>query len=170
MKIQYGFGKTIFGSTFLAVSEKKILQLSFVSSASESAELKKMKRHWPQAELLKQKSTWVQKELDALIPQVFSKKKASRFEMVTQGTAFQNKVWKALLEIPAGQTTTYSEIAKKIGHPKAVRAVGSAVGANPIGYLIPCHRVLPKSGGIGQFGWGPKLKQEMLQFETVQLK
>ena len=75
------------------------------------------------------------------------------------------KVWNALTEIPIGKTTTYSELAKAIGQPKAIRAVGSAVAANPIGYLIPCHRVLPKTGGVGQFEWGSDLKRKMLQFE-----
>ncbi|MBW8309498.1 MAG: MGMT family protein [Candidatus Paracaedibacteraceae bacterium] len=87
-------------------------------------------------------------------------------ELIVVGTEFQEKVWRAILTIPAGQTLSYSDIAHKIGHSKAVRAVGSALGANPIGIIIPCHRVLAKYGKIGGFGWGIDLKQQWLAIET----
>ncbi len=81
------------------------------------------------------------------------------------GTDFQRRVWEELLKIPYGETTTYKEIATAIGHEKAVRAVGSAVGKNPIAILIPCHRVLPKSGGLGGFSGGLTWKRELLRRE-----
>ncbi len=82
------------------------------------------------------------------------------------GTSFQLKVWRTLLEIPYGTTTTYGDIASKIGHPKAYRAVGTAVGANPMPVIIPCHRVLPSSGKIGNYSWGgPKRKIALLESE-----
>ncbi|WP_051908848.1 methylated-DNA--[protein]-cysteine S-methyltransferase [Candidatus Odyssella acanthamoebae] len=87
-------------------------------------------------------------------------------ELVVCGTAFQEKVWRALLTIPFGETVCYSDIAHKIGHPRAVRAVGSALGANPIGVIIPCHRVLAKYGKIGGFDWGIELKQKWLAIEA----
>jgi len=88
-------------------------------------------------------------------------------EMVVCGTDFQGKVWQSILGIRAGETLCYSDIAYRIGHPKAARAVGSALGANPIGIIIPCHRVLAKYGKIGGFGWGVDLKQQWLALEAL---
>ena len=81
------------------------------------------------------------------------------------GAPFQIKVWEALLAIPSGHVTTYSEIARAIGHPRAVRAVGTAVGRNPVSFLIPCHRALRKSGGLGGYHWGLPVKRAMLAWE-----
>jgi AraC family transcriptional regulator of adaptative response/methylated-DNA-[protein]-cysteine methyltransferase len=83
------------------------------------------------------------------------------------GAPFQIKVWEALMRIPSGHVTTYSEIAEFIGHPKAVRAVGTAVGRNPISYLIPCHRALRKSGGLGGYHWGLPVKRSILAWESA---
>ena len=83
------------------------------------------------------------------------------------GAPFQIKVWQALLAIPSGHVTTYSEIARHIGHPKAVRAVGTAVGRNPISLLIPCHRALRKSGALGGYHWGLPVKRAMLAYEAA---
>lgn len=93
--------------------------------------------------------------------------KISKDDLVCKvmGTPFQHQVWKALLQIPEGQTRTYSEVASRAGNPKAIRATGTAIGQNPISILIPCHRALPKSGGIGNFLWGTKSKQRLLQSE-----
>lgn len=85
------------------------------------------------------------------------------------GTPFQLAVWNALLEIPSGQTTTYAQIAASIGKPKAVRATGTAIGNNPIAYMVPCHRVLRADGGIGGYRWGNDLKRMMLASEGVNL-
>lgn len=81
------------------------------------------------------------------------------------GTMLQKKVWHALLDVPAGQTITYSKLAEYIGHPKAVRAVASACGKNPISVLVPCHRVVPKVGGTGKYRWGTAMKQQLLNRE-----
>ena len=83
------------------------------------------------------------------------------------GTPFQHQIWKALLQIPHGKTLTYSEIASISGNPKAQRAAGSAIGSNPISILIPCHRVLPKVGGVGNFLWGQSAKQRILKSEGI---
>jgi AraC family transcriptional regulator of adaptative response/methylated-DNA-[protein]-cysteine methyltransferase len=83
------------------------------------------------------------------------------------GAPFQIKVWEALLQIPSGQVTTYSDIADAIGHPRAVRAVGTAVGRNPVSWLIPCHRALRKSGGLGGYHWGLPVKRAMLAWEAA---
>ncbi|MEM9961595.1 MAG: methylated-DNA--[protein]-cysteine S-methyltransferase, partial [Pseudomonadota bacterium] len=83
------------------------------------------------------------------------------------GAPFQIKVWEALLAIPSGHVTTYSEIAKAIGHPKAMRAVGSAVGRNPISWLIPCHRAIRRDGALGGYRWGLPVKRAMLAWEAA---
>ncbi|MCL4153509.1 UNVERIFIED_CONTAM: hypothetical protein GTU68_025906 [Idotea baltica] len=85
------------------------------------------------------------------------------------GAPFQIKVWEALLSLPEGQVTTYGAIAEKIGNPRAVRAVGTAVGRNPIGYLIPCHRVLRKTGELGGYHWGLPMKRAMLGYEAARV-
>jgi AraC family transcriptional regulator of adaptative response/methylated-DNA-[protein]-cysteine methyltransferase len=87
--------------------------------------------------------------------------------LVMIGAPFQIKVWEALMRIPSGHVTTYSEIAGAIGHPKAVRAVGTAVGRNPISLLIPCHRALRKSGGLGGYHWGLPVKRAILAWESA---
>ena len=84
-----------------------------------------------------------------------------------QGTNFQKSVWRALLDIPAGGTASYKKIATLLGKPNASRAVGSAVAANPIALLIPCHRIVPSSGGTGNYRWGPVLKQTLLEAESA---
>ena len=85
-----------------------------------------------------------------------------------QGTVFQRQVWQALLELPSGSTTTYQVIADAIGRPKAVRAVANAIGANPIAWLIPCHRVVRSDGGLGGYRWGVQRKSAMLEWEHQQ--
>lgn len=82
------------------------------------------------------------------------------------GTDFQKKVWKATRTIPYGQTRTYAQIAKQIGHPKAVRAVGTALGKNPVCIIVPCHRVVPSSGGIGKYAYGKGVKKWLLDHES----
>ena len=91
-------------------------------------------------------------------------------EIITIGTPFQKAIWQHLLEIPRGQTTTYGQIAKAHGNPKAARAAGQAIGANPVGIHIPCHRVLGANGKLGGFSWGTKLKEEWLQKESSDKK
>ncbi|MCL4105114.1 UNVERIFIED_CONTAM: hypothetical protein GTU68_018821 [Idotea baltica] len=92
---------------------------------------------------------------------------AGETQLCLIGAPFQIKVWEALLQIPSGHVTTYSEIAQAIGSPRAVRAVGTAVGRNPISWLIPCHRALRKSGALGGYHWGLPVKRAMLAFEAA---
>jgi O-6-methylguanine DNA methyltransferase len=88
-----------------------------------------------------------------------------KYKIAPHGTEFQKKVWSALLKIPKGKTVTYSELAKKIGAPKAIRAVASAVAKNRIALLIPCHRVVPKTGGTGKYRWGSERKRMIIHAE-----
>ena len=96
---------------------------------------------------------------------MFGQSGEARLHMI--GAPFQIKVWEALISIPTGHVTTYSEIAGAIGRPKAVRAVGTAVGRNPVSWLIPCHRALRKSGGLGGYHWGLPVKRALLAWEAA---
>lgn len=113
---------------------------------------------------LKQKSGWA-KAVMVSYQEFIEKGKPMGVKLCAKGTAFQEEVWKELLKIPAGKTFSYSDIANKIGQPKAVRAVGTAIGKNPIAVLIPCHQVLPKTGGVGQYAYGSAIKEKLLKFE-----
>ena len=95
------------------------------------------------------------------------KSRTFSLKLSAEGTVFQKKVWAAASTIPYGKTATYSDIAKQIGKPNAVRAVGSALGKNPICIIVPCHRVLPKSGGIGEYALGASVKKWLLDFEQT---
>ena len=88
-------------------------------------------------------------------------------DVVVSGTEFELTVWRALCEIPRGMVVTYSELASAIGRPKAARAVGSAIGRNGVAVLIPCHRVVPGSGGVGQFRWGASVKRALIDWEAA---
>ena len=103
-----------------------------------------------------------------LCEQLFSEKRSGKpFHLHLRGTNFQLKVWQALLTIPTGNLVSYGDIASLIGAPKAQRAVGSAVGKNPIAYLIPCHRVIQSLGVFGNYRWGPTRKQAIMGWEAV---
>jgi|Deesub1362B_J571_1020462.scaffolds.fasta_scaffold00377_20 O-6-methylguanine DNA methyltransferase len=106
----------------------------------------------------------VARELDAYFA---GKRRKFWIPLALRGTEFQLRVWQALLRIPYGKTVTYGELAERIGRPTAARAVGGAVGANPVPILVPCHRVVPKTGGIGHFGPGPEWKARLLWLEGV---
>ncbi len=164
--LRYGVHETPFGSCFLAVTERGITDMRFLDE-TESSELILAQLHteWPQA-------TWVQDEAATLpyIRQFFHTKLSADtpLPLLLRGTNFQIKVWEALLRIPAGQLVSYDDIARSIGQPTASRAVGTAIGSNRIAYLIPCHRVLQKSGGLGGYRWGTARKQALLGWEAAQ--
>lgn len=159
--IYYSTFITRFGKYLVASTTKGICAVFFCNKVIDA--LTALKSRWPKAtfiEKTKPSHKTVQKYF-------LHQKNISGIKFHLQGTDFQIKVWKALLTIPRGKTSTYAQIAKQIGRSKAVRAVGTAVGANPIGYLIPCHRVLSSDGGIGGYRWGTKIKHAMLTYEKA---
>ncbi|QQR61338.1 methylated-DNA--[protein]-cysteine S-methyltransferase [Candidatus Uhrbacteria bacterium] len=159
LKIAYGIVPSPFGSCLIATLDKKLCKLSFVDNQSKV--MNELRRAWPQAELIRD-----DKAVKPFVAKIFTKSKAKKnVPFVIQGTDFQIKVWKAMMSIPFGKTKSYKDVAKAVGAPYAFRAVGSACGKNPIGVLIPCHRVLASDGSLGGFGWGLKRKQEMLDWE-----
>jgi AraC family transcriptional regulator of adaptative response/methylated-DNA-[protein]-cysteine methyltransferase len=121
-----------------------------------------MRARWPRAAFAD-----APERLAAWVTAAFAERGETRLHLT--GGPFQIKVWEALLAIPSGHVTTYSDIAVAIGHPGAVRAVGTAVGRNPVSWIIPCHRALRKAGGLGGYHWGLDVKRAMLAFEAARL-
>ncbi|WP_338438811.1 MGMT family protein [Synechococcus elongatus] len=122
-----------------------------------------MQAAWPNAEIGYQPTATA-----AIAQQLFHQETVDPdlFRLHVYGTAFQQKVWRSLLQIPRGSRTTYRDLATAIGKPSAARAVGNAVGKNPIAYLIPCHRVVRQSGELGGYRWGCDRKQQLLAWEA----
>ncbi|MGV8954660.1 MAG: bifunctional transcriptional activator/DNA repair enzyme AdaA, partial [Cypionkella sp.] len=151
LTVYWGWFESPFGPTIVMGTKKGICGMGFAAEMGEEPAFDDLKMRWPHADFVEDPEAlapWVQVAF-GLAP---ANKTAARLHLI--GAPFQIKVWEALLKIPSGHVTTYSEIASYIGHPKAVRAVGTAVGRNPISLLIPCHRVLRKSGGLGGYHWG----------------
>lgn len=158
--ISYQFAITPFGEVLVAATRKGVCDLVFVDGKKDTL-VALRKRHMECA--LKQASTPMIR--NAL--KKFNSRHASRtvVPIDLQGTLFQQHVWKALQRIPHGAVTTYGAIAKQIGRPQAVRAVGTAVGANPVAVLVPCHRVIASDGKVGAYRWGSIRKAALLLWE-----
>lgn len=165
LNLQYGFHPTPFGECLAAVSERGLCNLYFVEGEDRIATFEALKNNWPEANLSEDPESTA-----PLIRQIFSQdpfRKETPVKILLRGTNFQLKVWEALLRIPDGAITSYSALAEAVDHPGASRAIGTAVGRNPIAYLIPCHRVLRAGGEIGGYRWGTARKQAILAMETV---
>ena len=152
----FGFANSPFGECCVVFSNDGICALTFPENR-ESAYYD-LEQRIPETD-------FKQNDEKALkyIEQIFEKGELPALNPI--GTDFQVSVWKALKAIPPGNTTTYAHVAEAIGRPKAVRAVGTAIGANPIAYLIPCHRVVRTDGGLGGFRWGLDINKQMLEWE-----
>ena len=161
--IRYGFHLTPFGQCLLGVTERGICWLSFLSSDEDSrSALEEMKAHWHNSIFREDQETTREMTLA-----IFGNAPGKKLHLYVKGTNFQVKVWEALLRIPAGALTTYQDIARKIECPKALQAVGSAVGSNAIAYLIPCHRVIRKDGILGEYRWSAARKKSMIGWELA---
>ena len=162
--ISWGWFDSPFGPALVMGTARGICGLAFSAEMGEDDAMTDLCSRWPGAKFHENPGMlrdWVN---TAFAAQDGSTGKAPIYLI---GAPFQIKVWEALLSIPSGQVTTYSEIAQTIGTPKAVRAVGTAVGRNPISWLIPCHRALRKSGGLGGYHWGIPVKRAMLAYESA---
>lgn len=159
LQIRWGWFDTPFGPAVAMGTARGICGMGFAADMGEDAALQDLIHRWPHATFTEDPEAlrpWVQAALGG---------QAAPLHLI--GAPFQIKVWEALLRIPSGQVTTYSELAGAIGHPKAVRAVGTAVGRNPISLLIPCHRALRKTGGLGGYHWGLPVKRAILAWEAA---
>lgn len=166
LTITYGIHASPFGPCLLAVTERGICALRFLAvdgSAGGQTAVSILQSEWPAA-TLRQDET----QTAVLMPQLFGQAVPDKpFHLLLRGTNFQVQVWRGLLTIPAGQVRTYSQLAEQIGRPSATRAVASAIARNPIGYLIPCHRVIRKSGDAHQYRWGAARKKAILGWEAA---
>jgi AraC family transcriptional regulator of adaptative response/methylated-DNA-[protein]-cysteine methyltransferase len=159
--IWYGIHPTPFGQCLIATTVRGVCHLSFVETASAQASVAELRDRWPKVAIKRS-----QGDTAPIIAGIFTKSGTRTPSSVfLAGTPFQLKVWKALLAIPEGQLVSYSTLATTIGHPGAARAVGSAVGKNPIAVLIPCHRVIRETGAIGDYHWGTIRKKALLAWE-----
>ncbi len=162
LTIRYGTFDSPFGPALAMGTDRGLCGMGFIAETGAAASMADLQSRWPKATYTEEPETirpWVQ----AALTQVGD----TRLHLI--GAPFQLKVWEALLTIPSGHVTTYSEIAGAIGHPQAVRAVGTAVGRNPVSWLIPCHRALRKSGGLGGYHWGLPVKRAMLAWESARI-
>ena len=162
LTISHGTFDSPFGAVLAMGTARGLCGLAFTEETGHDAAFQDLTSRWPKARFAE-----APEALQPWVTAAFSGKGEARLSLI--GAPFQIKVWEALLAIPSGHVTTYSEIAGAIGHPKAVRAVGTAVGRNPVGWLIPCHRALRKSGGLGGYHWGMPIKRAMLAYEAARV-
>lgn len=166
LTIRYGVGDTPFGECLLAQTERGICRLGFVTTSREHA-LAELAEMWGAARLVHDPDTVGM--IDAIFVRSRAEVTPRALHLHLNGTNFQLQVWQALLEIPPGALTTYGRLAARLGNPGALRAVGTAVGRNPIAFLIPCHRVIRASGDFGAYHYGSTRKMALLAHEFSQL-
>jgi len=167
MTLRYGFHPSPFGTAIVIATDRGLAGLAFADSGGEQAALADMQGRWPNA-------TYVEAYLSTapLAQRIFDPKlwrPDQPLRVVLIGTDFEVRVWETLLKIPMGKAVAYSDIANKINSPKASRAVGAAVGKNPVSFVVPCHRALGKDGKLTGYHWGITRKQAMLGWEAGQL-
>ena len=161
LHLYYSHAETLFGNILIASTEKGICHISFVQEASD---LKDLTSRFPAA-ILEQKTDLHQQEALKMFRDDWND--LDKIKLHLKGTPFQIKVWNALLQIPMGSLKSYLGIANEIGDPKASRAVGTAIGQNPIAYIIPCHRVITSSGNLGGYHWGIDRKSAIIGWEAA---
>lgn len=162
LTISWGWFESPFGPVLAMGTEKGLCGMAFAAETGEAAAMEDLTGRWPGAEYVEDPMM-----LRPWVLSAFGADHAAETPLYLIGAPFQIKVWEALLRVPSGHVTSYSEIAQSVGNPRAVRAVGSAVGRNPISWLIPCHRALRKSGGLGGYHWGLPVKRAMLAYEAA---
>jgi AraC family transcriptional regulator of adaptative response/methylated-DNA-[protein]-cysteine methyltransferase len=165
LAINYSFAESPFGTIIIASTHKGICYMAFVDEEEEIA-LQELKISFPNAKY-RQLSDKIQQNALFIFTQDWNKLQEIKLHL--KGTPFQIKVWEALLRIPIGELSTYSGIAGKLENPLASRAVGSAVGSNPVAFLIPCHRVIKANGEFGHYHWGSTRKNAMIGWEASKL-
>jgi len=161
LPVNYSFADSPFGSLLVASTSKGICHMAFEDH--EEKALKDLQQKFPNA-TFQRKLDLMQQNALFLFQSDWSRLQEIKLHL--RGTDFQLKVWESLLKIPMGRLSTYGDIAKKIGAPKASRAVGTAIGSNPVAYLIPCHRVIQSTGYIGGYRWGNTRKTAIIGWEA----
>jgi len=162
--LAYGFHPSPFGEAIVVAAPRGMAGLGFVDEENREAALADMARRWPRARLVQDDRATAPYATRAFDPALWRRETPLRVVLI--GTDFELRVWETLLHVPMGRATTYSDIARAIGRPKAARAVGAAVGKNPISFVVPCHRVLGRSGGLTGYHWGLARKQAIIGWEA----
>lgn len=162
LSINYSYAESPFGNILVASTKKGICYMAFADDEKEA--FKVLQKKFPNA-TYKQVVDLIQQ--NALYIFTHDWKKLNQIKLHLKGTNFQIKVWETLLKIPAGKLSTYNNIAAQINNPKASRAVGAAIGSNPVAFLIPCHRVILSTGSLGQYHWGSNRKTAMIGWEAA---
>ncbi|PDT31574.1 6-O-methylguanine DNA methyltransferase [Rhizobium sp. L9] len=165
LAIRYGFHICPFGVALIMVTDRGLAGLAFSDSGGERACLEDMTCRWPNAEYIEDLQATMPYAARIFQPGKWSSEQPLRVVLI--GTDFQVRVWQSLMKIPFGKAVTYSDIANDIGRPTAQRAVGAAVGANPISFVVPCHRALGKNGALTGYHWGLTRKRAMLGWESA---
>jgi AraC family transcriptional regulator of adaptative response/methylated-DNA-[protein]-cysteine methyltransferase len=164
LAMRFGFHPSPFGEAILVATERGLAGLGFVDEGDRESALADMKRRWPRAEYIEDTASTAPLARRIFNPTQWQAEQPLRVVLI--GTDFEVRVWQTLLRIPLGRATTYSDIAGHIGKPSACRAVGAAVGKNPVSFVVPCHRVLGRSGALTGYHWGITRKQAILGWEA----
>jgi AraC family transcriptional regulator of adaptative response/methylated-DNA-[protein]-cysteine methyltransferase len=184
LTIRYGVADTPFGPMFIAQTPRGLCRAAFIATGEDEPDSQQQHQQQHQELSAAEELTALQAEWPAagwhednaavqqLVATLFARKRsdtASPLSLHVRGTNFQLAVWRALLTIPAGHALSYGQLAAQLGQPTAARAIGNAVGANPVAFMIPCHRVIQQSGALGGYRWGPLRKQVMQSWERLRL-
>jgi len=165
LEIRYGIHDSPFGACLIAITHRGICAVRFVDAMHESDAASMLREEWPRAGVVLDPAC-----TSGVAEKIFkplATQRAHPLALLVKGTNFQLQVWRALLEVPFGHVASYRDVAVAIGHPAAARAVGNAIGANPMACLIPCHRVIRESGTFGRYRWGETRKAAILGWEAA---
>jgi AraC family transcriptional regulator of adaptative response/methylated-DNA-[protein]-cysteine methyltransferase len=165
VEIRYSMADTPLGRMLVASTDKGICLIAFGEDDAEVEEV--LEERFPNADLVAEedRTGWLADAVAFVSSQTTEHPLAATFPLDVRATAFQQRVWKALQEIPRGETRSYSELASQLGAPSSTRAVASACGANPVAVIVPCHRVIGKSGALTGYRWGVERKRRLLDAE-----
>jgi AraC family transcriptional regulator of adaptative response/methylated-DNA-[protein]-cysteine methyltransferase len=168
LTISYGFHPSPFGSALVMATPRGLAGLAFADPGEEQAALADMTRRWPRAHCVEDTARTAPLAQRVFDPTLWRADRPLRVVLI--GTDWEVRVWETLLKIPLGRATTYSDIAASVRAPKAARAVGAAVGKNPVSFVVPCHRVIGKSGSLTGYHWGLTRKRAILGWEAGRLE
>lgn len=170
VEMSYGFHGSPFGEALIMATIRGVAGIAFVDGEGDKARettLSDMTKRWPKARYSEIPAHTAHHARDIFDPERWSQDRPTQLVLI--GTDFEIRVWEALLKVPMGQAVSYADIARHLGIPKAARAVGSAVGRNPISFVVPCHRVLRGDGSLGGYHWGLTRKRAIIGWETGQM-
>ena len=167
LEMRYGFHASPFGEALAVVAPRGLAGLGFVDEGGRPAALDDMRRRWPRARFVEDGPETAPYVARAFDPAEWRADRPLRVVLI--GSDFEVRVWETLLRIPLGRAATYADVARSIGSPKAARAVGAAVGRNPVSFVVPCHRVIGSSGALTGYHWGLTRKRALLGWEAGKL-